>query len=78
MPRRLLRDKENQEIQNVIEEEYRSLVRIAEALENNGMSSINIATPLGDFSYLSKKEAVQVTGAKSQREVLQEIKKDNN
>jgi len=40
----------NHEITDVIEEEYRSLVRVAEILHRLG-SSIKIETPMGDFLF---------------------------
>lgn len=40
-----------EKIRDTILEEYRAFVRVAEILALNGISQLNIETPLGDFAF---------------------------
>jgi len=44
-----------EKIRDVLHEEYRAFVRVAEVLTVSGIQQLNVETPLGDFTFRNDK-----------------------
>lgn len=53
MKRYITKESINNQVKEVVEEEYYSLIRIADILQKNKVESLTIETPQGDFHFRS-------------------------